>query len=111
MIASGKKTVETRTWATRYRGPVLIVSSLSPRVEPAGYALAVAEIVESRPMMPADEGAAGCKVYPKAYAWVLRNVRAIKPFRVQGRLGLYDVRVTLRTVGRCALADRTPEEG
>lgn len=94
MIASGRKTIETRTWATKYRGPVLIASSLSPKIEPAGYALAVAEIVEARPMMRADEYAACCKVYPNAYAWVLRNVRAIKPFRVRGRLGLYDVRVT-----------------
>lgn len=27
LIASGKKTIETRTWSTKYRGPILIVSS------------------------------------------------------------------------------------
>lgn len=35
MIASGEKTIETRTWMTGYRGQVLIVSSKQPRIEPA----------------------------------------------------------------------------
>lgn len=94
MIASGEKTIETRTWTTKYRGPVLVVSSRLPKIEPAGYALAVADIVESRPMRRADERAACCKVYPKAHAWVLKNVRSIEPFPVKGKLGLYEVRVT-----------------
>ncbi len=34
LIAAGEKTIETRTWATRYRGPLLIVSSRRPRIEP-----------------------------------------------------------------------------
>lgn len=93
MIAAGKKTIETRTWVTKYRGPLLIVSSRSPRIEPAGCAVAVADIVDCRPMTEADEAAAGCKVYPNAQAWVLSNIRTITPFAVRGRLGLYDVAV------------------
>ena len=41
MIASGEKTIETRTWMTSYRGQVLIVSSKQPRIKPAGCAVAV----------------------------------------------------------------------
>ncbi len=93
MIASGQKTIETRVWATDYRGPILIVSSKSPNISPAGCALAVADLVDCRPMSKADETAACCPVYPKAVAWVLQNVQAVKPFPVKGQLGLYEVTI------------------
>lgn len=91
MIASGEKTIETRTWSTDYRGPLLIVSSKTPRIEPAGYALAVAKLIDCRPMTKDDEDEACCEIYAKAHAWVLTNVRRIKPFAVKGQLGLYEV--------------------
>jgi hypothetical protein len=93
MIADGKKSIETRLWPTSYRGPLLIVSSKSPRISPAGYALAVAELVDCRPMTSADEVAACCAKYPGAYAWVLGGIRKIPIFPVRGKLGLYDVSV------------------
>ncbi len=91
MIAHGEKTIETRTWATNYRGPLLIVSSKVPDIPLAGYAVAVAELVDCRPMRPEDEGAACCRWYPGAVAWVLAKVRQIKPVPVRGQLRLYDV--------------------
>lgn len=93
MVASGDKTIETRKWPTDYRGPLLIVSSKSPAIPPAGYALAIATLVDCRPMTSADEIAAKCHFYQGAYAWVLRDVRRVKPFLVHGRLGIYDVPV------------------
>lgn len=98
LIASGQKTIETRTWATPYRGELLLVSSKSPKIEPAGCAIAVAELVDCRPMTKADEEAAKCKCYPNAVAWFLRNVQAIEPFLVKGKLGLYDVDVSLESL-------------
>jgi hypothetical protein len=95
MIAAGEKTIETRTWATEFRGEILIVSSRKPDIPPAGYALAVATLVDCRPMSVLDEPAAQCRKTPKAVAWVLENVRRIKvPFPVQGELGVFDVDVT-----------------
>ncbi len=94
MIASGEKTIETRTWCTDYRGPLLIVSSKTPRIEPAGYALAVAKLIDCRPMTKDDEEEACCEIYPSAHAWVLTNIRRIDPFPIRGKLGLYDVNVT-----------------
>jgi len=94
MIASGKKTIETRTWRTNYRGPLLIVSSRTPRIDPAGYALAVAELIDCRPMTREDEEKACYQIYPRAQAWVLTNIRRIDPFPVNGKLGLYDVDFT-----------------
>lgn len=91
LIAQGKKTIETRTWSTPYRGPLLIISSKMPAIEPAGKALCVADLVNCRRMTAADEDAALCNVYPGAVAWVLANVRPIEPFPVKGQLGLYEV--------------------
>lgn len=91
MIASGEKTIETRTWPTEYRGELLIVSSKTPKIDPAGFALAVADLVDCRPMTEKDQLNACCAIYPGAFAWVLRNVRRITPFPVRGQLGLFDV--------------------
>ena len=104
LIASGQKTIETRVWATPYRGSILLVSSKTPKIEPAGCAVAVAELVDCRPMTVADEYAAKCPIYPNAVAWVLQNVQAIKPFPVKGQLGIYEVNVSQDTlVSRCEL--------
>lgn len=84
-MASGRKTIETRKWATKYHEELLIISSKSPNIPPAGYALAVAELVDCRPMVKADEKAAMCPVYPKAYSWVLKNIR--KTFTERTKLG------------------------
>lgn len=91
LIASGKKTIETRVWETDYRGPLLIVSSKTPAIAPAGCALAIAELIDCRPMTKRDEVAAQCEIYPNAFAWVLTDIRPITPFPVKGRLGLYEV--------------------
>gem|GEM_PF-612867 len=99
LVASGQKTVETRIWATKYRGPVLIVASRSHQGEtpaertlPHGLAVAVAVITGCRPMTEADEEAACCTLYPRAVAWQLTNVMPIeKPFPVKGQLGIFDV--------------------
>ncbi len=93
LIASGEKTIETRVWATDYRGDILIVSSKQPRIEPAGCAVAVVELAECRPMTLSDEAAAQCPIYDDAVAWVLRNLRAIEPFPVRGQLGLFEIEV------------------
>jgi hypothetical protein len=91
MIASGEKTIETRTWATDYRGPLLIVSAKEPRIEPAGYALAVVQLKDCRPMTRADECAACCSTYKGAYSWVFDRVIAISPFAARGQLGVFEV--------------------
>lgn len=90
MIASGEKTIETRTWATPYRGELIIVSSKQPKIAPAGYALAIATLIDCRVMTRSDERSACCRIYPKAHAWILSNIRRIKPVPLKGSLGIYD---------------------
>lgn len=98
LIASGTKTMETRTWATSYRGELLIVSSKYPRISPAGCALAVVDLVECRPMTLADEKFARCEFYEHAIVWVFRNIRPISPIPIRGKLGLFDPDINMTTM-------------
>ena len=95
LIASGKKTLETRTWPTNYRGDLLICSSKKPKGQgPTGVALCLVEVVDCRPMFPEDEEAACCPIYPGAVAWELQSVRPLlRPFPVKGSLGIFEVQV------------------
>lgn len=110
LIASGKKTIETRIWPTNYRGPILIVASKAKisRVEFSafravfidcpvtmwyGFAVCKANLVDCRKMTKDDQSKAGCEVYDGAYSWVLEGVKPITPFAVKGQLNLYEVAV------------------
>ncbi|MGH8578617.1 MAG: ASCH domain-containing protein [Gammaproteobacteria bacterium] len=90
LIAAGEKTIETRTWVTAYRGPLLIVSAKRPRIEPAGFAVAVVTLTGCRPMTRKDEKAACCRLYPRAHAWMLTDITRIEPIPVKGSLGIFD---------------------
>jgi len=56
-----------------------------------GFALCTANLVDCRAMTKADEKDACCKVYPRAVAWILSDIKQIQPFRVKGQLGLFGV--------------------
>lgn len=91
LITCGRKTIETRTWPTKYRGPLLICSSASPTGPFSGQALCIAQLVDCRPMTKADATAACCDLYAGAWSWVLDRIVPIHPFRVKGQLRLFDV--------------------
>jgi len=95
MIASGRKTIETRVWKTDYRGDLLICASARPKIDdlPTGVAVCVARLVDIRPMTVEDESAACCAVYPRACSWVLEDIRPIEPFPVRGQLGPFEVEI------------------
>ncbi|MCK5020435.1 MAG: ASCH domain-containing protein [Candidatus Peribacteraceae bacterium] len=106
LIATGIKTIETRTWATSYRGDLLICSGLKPfKIDEEfgpwkslnliyGHALCVVKLTDCRPMVDADCDLACCAVYNRAYSWVLEDIRPIQPFDVKGQLRLFEVDVT-----------------
>jgi hypothetical protein len=104
-IANGRKTIETRTWKTNFRGNFLVVASRSvDRLRelqldhtdyPTGLALATAKLVDCRPMVNGDQRAACCELYPRAWAWLLADVKKINPFPVKGRLSFFDVQYRL----------------
>ena len=98
LIADGRKTIETRTRQISYRGPLAIMAGktadfdacarfgIPPTTVPLGRILAVAELVDCRPMTEVDNAAAMTEyppalagVIPGMYAWILKNVRRIRP--------------------------------
>lgn len=100
-IASGRKTIEVRSWPTRHRGDILICVSASPKIEPCGVALCIANLVDCRPMTRTDENPALSKLPAEgAWAWVLSDVRLIAPFPVRGRLGIYELDARIREIGK-----------
>ena len=97
LVASGKKTIETRKWSTKYRGNLVICSSQNPKIEPAGCALCIVELYDVKPMEKKHEKKACIRVYPKAQAWFLRNLRPISPpIPVKGSLSIFNLELTIR---------------
>lgn len=108
LIASGRKTIELRTWPTRHRGPLLIhsASRVSPdlreyvdeRLMPLSTMLAVVELADVRPSGP-DDGPPACITErfwhewwtPGAglWSWELRNVRRLAWYPARGRQRLW----------------------
>jgi len=96
-IADGSKTLETRTWATAHRGPLLVCATKRPQMQglPTGVAICIVEVTDCRPMTPADVEAAGGVPYREGlYVWELAHPEPLaEPFPVVGRLGLFTVHV------------------
>ena len=104
MIADGKKTIETRTWATPYRGWIAIHAGKNRLMlgskddYPLGQILAVARLVDCRPMEESDERAAQTALYEGAKAWVLEDVRPLAtPIPTTGMLGLWRLPPSVET--------------
>lgn len=106
LIANGKKTIETRTWNTSYRGPLLICAGKTideplakylkqmngfDTAGPLGMAVAIVELAATGIMHQVHEAAALCEARPGLFAWRLDAVQRIQHFPVRGRLGLFDV--------------------
>lgn len=112
LIASGRKTLEIRTWKTNYRGPLLICASSQPNRDalarferqgaevPGGFsalgvAICIVELVDCRPPRVdahgKDEADASCYIDFDAWCWVLKNPRRVEPVPIKGRLNIYEV--------------------
>ena len=94
MIHDQEKTVECRTWKTKYRGEVLICSSKAPIPGyVSGYALCTAKIVDVVPFTEEHLEAAMMEELPdvQCYAWILDDVQFIYPIKVRGMPGLFTV--------------------
>ncbi|MES1204616.1 MAG: response regulator [Pseudomonadota bacterium] len=107
-LAAGEARVEVKTWRTDYRGDILLVSALTPWIEPAGYAIAVGQLVDCRPMNKADEADAGKKFYANAQAWVFATVRPIRIFPVKIGRNVFEVEIPSFGIQRIAKVALTP---
>ena len=93
MIANGEKTIELRSWQTRYRGKLMICSSKYPDTPPpVGCALAIVTLAYCKRATQADETKACCKVrVGRDFAWVFENIRKIISWPVKGRQKLFNI--------------------
>lgn len=123
-IARGLKTVETRKWSTPHRGELLICASQNPDIAalqawaitpaefqdsyPVGVALCVVTVRDCVRMTAAHVKPARCGWYDGAWAWLLGEPRAVKPLKVRGSLGLFNVDGDLIEDG--SQVDLLPEE-
>lgn len=93
-IAFGIKSIEIRTWSTDYRGDILITSSAKKMLDTIpGHALCIAELADVRHITKKDAEAAMVKpgqIDTSCYAWILKNIRLIKPVPVKGKLSLWN---------------------
>lgn len=113
-IVTGEKTVECRTWPTKYRGELLICSSKGDgyldytdeglsedMLLPGGMALGVVELLDCRRMTKADLENA---VLPaeweedalEGFAWHLKTLYEIIPVPVKGKLGIYNIDIDIQ---------------
>lgn len=94
-VFEGRKTIECRTWKTDYRGDILICSSGNGKA--AGLicnrALIVAHLADIVPFTAEHLEAAGMDEMPEGncYAWIFDGFTDILPFKIKGKLHLFDV--------------------
>ena len=111
LILQGRKTIEIRSWNTRYRGYFLIHASKKPDIEAirvfdfdlkrllCGYILGYAKLSDvilynSEKEFMKDKNKHlsihGKTKYP-VYGFVLEDVHRIKPIKYKGKLGFFEV--------------------
>lgn len=89
-IANLFKTIETRTWQTKYRGLILLHCAKFPQTKLSGYAFGVVNLVEIRPMRQSDELDACCKYQKELFSWIIKDFRQVKLFKLSGKLRLFE---------------------
>lgn len=116
LIAIGAKRIETRSWATSYRGPLLIhtakkwdttlarlletppfeqaINTIGPVTPPLGAILCRCELVDCLPterLSVTDLERAFGDYRPRRFGWMLQNVVAFPPVPWKGEQGLFEV--------------------
>lgn len=91
LIVKGEKLIETRTWYTDHRGPLLLVGSKRPEGPYSGVAACVVILKHVRPMCDRDEFLARCENEDGLYSWILADIREVEPVEIKGKLGMFDV--------------------
>lgn len=118
LIAAGLKRIETRSWATKYRGPILIHASATKipkeyRDNPDlaftkememhnGYIVCKANLVDCVPMTKeflatVDETEKKLGFYSVGrYAWILGDIEPVEMVKVKGHLGVWNLSIERR---------------
>lgn len=92
-IFAGQKTVECRSWKTGYRGDLLICSTAHLQKDTIpGHALCVVNLADIVPFTKSHLADACMKpsdYKDGMYAWILDNLRYIRPIPLKGKLSLW----------------------
>lgn len=108
LLLDGTRTVEVRTWATRYRGRLLLHASGAygipereasarlglhrPDASKLGAIVGVADLLDCRAVRSEDWKNAGLQpLEGKLWAWVFARPQPIGPIRYSGNRTLFDV--------------------
>ena len=89
-IIWGGKNIENRTWATSYRGSLLIHVSRLPYTPVSGQIIGVVDLIDCLP--PDNLFTAGNQwAEPGYYHWIVTNPRELKnKISVRGQLSLWE---------------------
>ncbi len=98
-IAGNEKKIEVRSWRTKHRGDLLICSSGKivdgwDRFLPVGHAIAIVDLTNCRNFTKSDCDAAMISINQMPenhYAWILDNIRPIKPVKIKGKQRIFNV--------------------
>ncbi len=107
LIVQGRKTIEIRSWNTRFRGPFLVHASKNPdrnalelfKLENLEYGkiIGIVDLVDvvrytnkSSFLADKDKHLGSLPDHFPVYGFVLRNPRRINPISVKGRLGFFE---------------------
>lgn len=93
-IFAKTKTIECRSWKTDYRGDIVICSTAKKiKHTIPGHALCVVRLVDVVPFKRehlTEARMLQSEYKPGMYAWILDNVRYIRPVPVKGKLSLWN---------------------
>lgn len=105
LIVTGKKTIELRSWNTKFRGEFLVHASKVPDKKamarfgfeklPLGAIVGSVKLVEVKEYMSENAFNDDCKKhrgvnYEKGYGFILERAKRIKEIPVLGKLGFWD---------------------
>lgn len=93
-VRKGLKKIETRTWKTKHRGPLLIGCRKSSASIYAGKIICKVDLYHIEPMIKEHEEYACCKLYDRANSWFFKNLQIPSyEFDVKGKLNLFYTQV------------------
>jgi hypothetical protein len=105
-IRDGVKTIELRNQKTKYRGDLLICSTVNKKTKDPGQTLAFVELYEVKKVADlTPEELKKARVseqvlnrFKSGYAWMLRKPRPVIEFPVRGQLGIWNLIFTKDTI-------------
>jgi len=100
LIASGRKSIEVRSWATTYRGPMIIASTQKCKLEPVGCTVALVTLEDCISLNKNDfdncfpdhlQKDFHTRWYDGMIGWKLSDIKKLQPFPIKGQQGLYHI--------------------